>query len=233
MKNIIKMAAIGITALGIAGSAFALGPVLTISPSTIGTLTSVNSTVTLTLSVSGLNGNPDNTGPALGGFELVLDYDPTVLTLVSDSFGSAVTTGTGLWVDPVSANNADTQIDLSSGSPTESSANVIVSPGSIPGIVDLQDYSGDTASQLLAGQAKSFELASLTFQAVGTGSSQVAWDLSNTSLSDQSGAGSVAFTTAQSGVTVNSTVPEPGTCAMFSVGALLVLASGRRFVRAA
>ena len=217
MKNIIKIAAIGITALGIANSAWALGPTLSISPTTTGTLNvSNNDTVTLTLNISGLQGNPDGTGPAVSVFELVLDYNPAVLSLVSDSFGSAVNSTNGMWVDPGNANNADTQVDLSS-----------------PGQIDLLDISGDSSAALLAGQASAFELGTVTFQAIGAGSTQVAWDAS-TSLSDQTGAGDVAFTNAQSGVTVNTVVPEPSTYAMFGLGiVLVVLARGRRFLRAA
>jgi hypothetical protein len=214
MKNILKaLAAFGVAATMIHSASAATGPVLSIG----GSSTSVNyvtgDTVTFTLNISGLKygyTSDDPKSPSLGAFDLVLDYDPTVLSLVSDSFGSSVTTGSGMWVDPSNSNNSDLQIDLSSA-----------------GQVNLNDISGDTAAQLDASQAAAFSLGTVTFEAIGAGSTQLTWD-SSTSLSDETGVGTLAFTTSSNQPTI-SAVPEPSTygIALCGLGLLLVIMSKR------
>jgi len=211
MKNILKLTLLGVAMLGISSAAFAgTGPLLSIG----GVHQTISGdTVTLTLNISGLQQGGFTDGqafPLLGGFNLSLDYNPAVLSLTSDSFGCSVNATTGL-----SPDGSDLQTDSSSS-----------------GVVSLNDIGLDTAST----QATSFELATLTFQAVGTGSSPLAWDFTpgtGTNLTDPNG-NDVAFTTTNNAtISYNGSnltvVPEPGTyaAALSGLGMLVLVLSKR------
>ena len=210
MKNIMKFAVLAIVAMGLAhsASAAAVGPVLSVSGSA--TLVNITDTVTLTLNISGLKvgDNVDLTGsPSVSAFDLVLNYDPTVLTLQSSTFGSK------LWLSNTSdPTYADVQIDLST-----------------PGRVELFDLSSDSAATLRSLQPASFSLGTVTFAAAGIGSTKLTWDAA-TSLSDETGAASVAFTSTDSATITSNVVPEPGTCGLVGLGLLGLLARGRRML---
>jgi len=121
----------------------------------VGTLADVN------LTISGLG---DETAPSLGGFDINIGFDPTVLLFDSAIFGD--------------------QLDLFLGSWTS------VTPGT--GTVNLFELSFDTEDVLNDFQAGSFTLATLTFDAVGLGISPLV--ISSFLLSDASGDRIVATT---------------------------------------
>ncbi len=106
-------------------------------------------TVEVRLAVSGLG---DHSAPSLGTFDVDVGFDPTVLGFVSATFG-----------DP----SLGDQLDLFGlGSITA------ITPGA--GTVNLVEVSLDTSDDLNTLQAGAFVLATLTFEAVGQGSSTLA-----------------------------------------------------------
>jgi hypothetical protein len=150
-------------------------------------------TLELRLAVSGLG---DQSAPSLGTFDVDVGFDPTVLGFVGASFG-----------DPVLGD----QLDLFGlGSISD------VTPG--VGTVNLVEVSLDTSNDLDTLQAGAFVLATLTFEAVGQGSSTLALNLN--ALGD---AGGLPLAADLGGGTVRVTpggapIPEPSTAVLLIVG---------------
>ena len=73
------------------GVAKAQGVTLTLTPVISGTIGGIGSTTDYNLNISGLHTNPDIAGsPALGGYNVVLDFNPTIVSFTSVLYGSAV-----------------------------------------------------------------------------------------------------------------------------------------------
>jgi hypothetical protein len=113
---------------------------------------------TVALDISGL-GN----GTALGTFDVNVGFNSSVVSFASASYG-----------DPVLGD----QLNLEGFGPVSSTI-----PGS--GTTELFELSVDSPSALTSLQATSFTLATLTFDAVGSGTSGL--DLSVNALGDQNG----------------------------------------------
>lgn len=188
-------------ALGLAAPAFAT-VILSVGSQTVtqGNLTTVD------VNVSGL-GN----GTALGGYDLNVGFDPSLLSFSSVAYG-----------DPVLGD----QLNLGFFSPL-----TLTTPGT--GTTDIAELSLDPSFWLTSFQAPSFTLAALTFDALSPGLSSLT--LSVNALADQNGnsispgivIGSIDVSSAG-----NSTpVPEPGTLALFAVGLVGLAWSNRRILK--
>jgi hypothetical protein len=120
-------------------------------------------TLEVSLKISGLG---DLIAPSLGTFELLVAFDAAVLSFVDAVFG-----------DPILGDQLDVQ---GLGAVSQ------VTPGT--GTVELFEVSLDTVSDLNALQAGAFVLATLTFSAVGEGTSAVTVSPGATGLGDADGA---------------------------------------------
>lgn len=153
----------------------------------------VGDAVTVDLQISGLG---NGTAPSLGIFDIDFGFDPSLLVFSSVLYGS------GLDV-----------LDLGSWQAT--------TPG--VGTVNLFELSFDSADDLNALQADSFALATLSFNALASGSSP--FTLSLNAVGDAYGA-DLPVTWSGGSVTiaapVATSVPEPETLALtlISLGAL-------------
>jgi hypothetical protein len=200
MKNFSKILLSGAVALAMAHSASAKGTInsyitLSIVPETNVTLdAALGNTVTYDLNIGGLFNSADYSGPCVGGFNLVVDYNPAVLSLSSDSFSSLLGDG------------------ITTSFTTDSF--------STPGQVDLFCASSLTATQLETAESPSFTLGTITFAATAQGSTALTWDAA-TSLSDEN-SNSLDVTGAQTGATVQA-VPEPNVCGSLIIGAFGLL----------
>jgi len=189
MKNIVKLLIGCVAAAGIASSASAQIS-LSLSPSSQSV--GLNGVQSFDLNISGLKGSADYSGPALGGFEVTLDYDSTIASAQSVTFGSML-------------NLSGSDFQYSDTTTT-------------PGVITIEEISYDSASALEAAQGKSFTLATFTLQGINLGSTAITFDLSygNTSLSDEN-----AHTLDLAGGAIGASlkvVPEPGTCTMALMG---------------
>jgi hypothetical protein len=141
-------------------------------------------------------GRLSNTGlgqrapPSLGTFDLDLHYDDSYLTFVGAEFGDTV---------------LGDQLDLSGSGSNPYGASI-----STAGAVNLFELSLDSADDLNAGQADSFTLATLTFAALRTTSSQLS--LTINALGDSHGN---PLEAAVGSATV-STVPLPSALVLFA-----------------
>ena len=150
-----------------------------------------------------ISGLGDATSPSLGAFDIDIQFDPGRL-----SFGSA------LFGDPVLGDQLDV-LGLG-GNPTFAG---ITSPG----VLNLFEVSLDVPADLNALQPGSFTLATLTFNAIGSGDSPLSFVIGPDSLSDENGDALAAEVTAGS-VTVNpAAVGVPEIDAMADTGALTLL----------
>lgn len=159
----------------------------------------VGSLVDLRIVIAGLG---SGVAPSLSAFDLDIDFDGTILSFESLTFG-----------DPVLGD----QLDLSGlGSLT------LATPG--PGTVNLYGLSFDMPADLDAMQADSFVLATLVFRAVGAGLSPV--DISAAILGDAAGVPLPATLTSASIAVSGVSVPEPASVWLALLGAA-ALASKR------
>lgn len=173
------------------------------------------STASVSLSIAGLDG-----ATALGGFDLDLSFNPAILSLRGVSFG-----------DP----DLGDQLDLGGFGA------VICSPGydtslSCPadlagGMVHLFELSLDAADALNAFQSDGFILATILFEALSPGQSNLA--VIRLVLTDALGDGLIAGI--QSGritVAAPNAIPAPSSLALLAVGmAMLRLCNGRQLRR--
>jgi len=165
MKNISKLILLCAAAVGFALPAF--GQVsLSLSPAKQNTI--VGDTLTYSIIVAGLKGSADlpDISPALGSFDIMLDYDSSVLTYDSATFGNFLN------VDA----SGDSQLDAST-----------------TGQVNLMDISSGTAAALEAAQTSSFSLGTVTFTLDQVQSTAITFD-AQTSLGDEN-SNSLTFST--------------------------------------
>jgi len=91
MKKITQFLMICAFGFGVATTALAAGVTLTLAPVTTGIINSIGGTTDYTLSISGLHASPDITNsPALGGYNVVLNFDSNIVLFGSVVYGSAV-----------------------------------------------------------------------------------------------------------------------------------------------
>jgi hypothetical protein len=181
--------------LGLACTLFASLPAFASIDLSIGSanLSPAGST-TVGLDISGL-GN----GTALGAFDVSVAFNPNVVSLSTASYGDSALG------DQLNLEGLGTFTSTTQGT----------------GTVELAELSFDTASALTSAQALNFTLASLTFNAVGSGTS--ALDVSVNALGDQLG-NSISPTIEDGTITVGSgTLQAPELDPNSSLGAVMLL----------
>jgi hypothetical protein len=154
-------------------------------------------TVSAAIDIQGLEGSAPN-GPSLGAYQFLFSYNSAILGDPTVTFGDP-SLGDQLALTTTPFTCVGTACGASSNFPLE-----------------LGEVSFDPSSVLNAGQAASFTLATISFTALGTGTSDLS--LSDVILSDENGRALTAGIV-DSSVNVSST-PEPRT------GILLPLAMG-------
>ena len=173
-----------------------LGVMIEITPSNQQVL--VGSSFEVELFISDLG---DFVAPSVGTYDLDIDFDPTVVSFDSVVFG-----------DPVLGN----QLDLFGfGS--------IQDENSGGGVINVFELSLDLPIDLDLLQAESFALATLTFNAVSAGTSQLS--LTTNAVGDA--LGNPLVTTVGS-ASVQAVVPEPSTVILLGMGVIAVVARHRR-----
>lgn len=143
----------------------------------------------------------DGTAPSLGAFDLVISFDPAVLTFDSVAFGGMLS--------PVLGSVSDSMLDTAAGT------------------LNLFEVSLELPATLDNGQPGQFLLASLHFSATGSGTS--ALNLSDVLLGDANGDPLLADNIQGASVTVRQgqAVPEGGMIAPGVFLLLFTLGSGR------
>lgn len=206
MKNICTLI---IGCVAFAGIAFPASAQITLSLSPAAQTNVIGGLSTFNLNISGLKGSADYNGPALGAFEVTLDYDASIVSLQSDTFGNLA------GVDELNNNGSAILLDSSA-----------------PGEIQLTEYSTDLPSTLEIDQTTSFTLATFTLQGINAGTTPLAFDLSNTSLSDENG-NSLDLINANSGSFTVTSVPEPSFYGLsaLTLGLVGLLRIWLRFVR--
>lgn len=173
------------------------GPSLTFAPAT--QTTTPGDSVSVGLAISGLG---DYAPDSLSTFDFDVRYDPAILDFTGAAFGDPV------WGD---------QLDLFG-----LGFNITDVDDSGPGVVNLFELSWDLPDDLDALQPGSFVLATLDFQAIGTGTSLLTFD--SIVLGD-SWAAPLAADCEPGAVTV---VPVPAAMLLTSFGLSLVGFATRR-----
>jgi hypothetical protein len=198
MQNLLStsrsLAALALAAAGFLGVAQA-APVVSINPATQDLDVGVQTTVEIV--VSGLTQPAD----AIGGFDITLDFDDSVLTGISYAIDPAATMGLG----------DDFSFGFSGGSL------------SLIYLADLLLDQNDAA----AAQGASFVLAKVTFEGLANGLSPLT--LSYVDLSDFDGLSLLQDANRDGSICVggNCTVPEPGTYGLAGVALLAAGWAGR------
>ena len=163
----------------------------------------VGGTVTVQVEIQGLQSDSPN-GPSLGGYDFLFGYNPAILGDPVISFGDPIL-GDQLALEVPSITCIGTACGAASNFP-----------------LDIGEVSLDSPSVLNADQASAFTLATITFTALGTGTTPL--DLGGVLLADENGKALTLDALEDSSVTVNSVAtaatPEPST------GVLLPLAVG-------
>ena len=176
MQNIVKLLVGCVVAAGVILPASAA---ITLSLSPVSQTVGLGGSATYNVNVSGLKGSADYNGPALGGFNVQVDYNPSVASVQSTSFGNMLNLSGG---DYQSA-------DLSA-----------------PGQIYLSEISFDSAASLELAQTGNFTLGTITLQGVAFGTSSLVFDTAGTSLSDENGNTLDLISTTSGSMAV---VPEP------------------------
>jgi hypothetical protein len=189
-----------VAAAFIASSSLCFGGTITLSVLPASQTVGLGSQVTASLQIAGLG---NLTAPSLGTFDVSLGFDPTVLSFSSAVFGDPIL---GDLLDPTGLGNTFS----------------FISPGI--GTVQLFDLSLASASQLDTLQPGSFVLARLVFDSVGAGTSPL--DLTINALGDADGVSLAA--SVQNGSADISSVPEPNSLPLVTVGALVIALRCRR-----
>jgi hypothetical protein len=168
----------------------------TVSLSTSTPSVTIGAPVQVSLDIAGLNGGA---APGLGAFDFDILFDASLLSFQSASFG------TGLDVFGLG--------DIQTVTPRT-------------GAVNLFELALDTPADLIANQAGSFNLATLTFSALAGGTSSLTVGVN--AVADAAG-NALAVDTVGTSVTV-SAVPEPESYALMLCGLAIlgVIAQRRR-----
>ena len=162
------------------------------------TTVGLNGTLKVSFNIQGLEGNAPN-GPSLGGFDFFFGYDSSILANPIVSFG-----------DPILGDQLALTVPSITCVGTACGA-----PNNLP--LELFEVSLDPAAALEASQHSAFTLATISFKAVGLGTSLLT--LSNVTLSDENGS-LLSDQIVNSSVKVSAATPEP------HMGILLPLAAG-------
>jgi hypothetical protein len=178
MKKIIKFLA----GLALAGMVLPASAQIDLSLSPASQTVGLGGDATYNVIISGLKGSADYNGPVVGGFDIVLDYNPAIASVQSVSFTSLL--------------NVDAGGDFPSSD----------LGATTPGQLVLEDISGGSVAALEAAQGKSFTLASFTLQGINLGVTALTFD-PTTSLSDEN-ANTLDLINATGGSL--SVIPEPG-----------------------
>jgi len=160
--------------------------------------------VTINLTISDLG---DHTPESLGTFDLNLLFDPTILGIdTTDSDGDGVIDSVD--IDPRS------QLDIYGWHLNSMGASLTG-----PGVLNIYDLSFDDEDDLNNYQDGSFPLATITFSAIGVGTSMLSVDPATILLGDAAGNTLTADLTGGSvSVSSVSPVPEPTTCLLMGAG---------------
>jgi len=202
MKTITKFFLGCIAAAGLAASASAQ-ITLSLSPTT--QTVGVNGLATYNLNISGLKSSADYNGPALGAYNIVLDFNSAIASAQSVTFGNALNVFAG---------------DFPSADLTTTA-----------GQITLSDVSFDSAADLESHQSSSFTFATITFQGQAPGTTTLTFDTANTSLSDEN-ANRLDLINANGSAMTVTAIPEPSCAAgLFGVAAVGACVLRRRFVR--
>jgi len=187
----------------LATGANAHGDGITISVMPASQTVSLGSSINVAVGISGLD---DHTAPALGVFDVSLDFDPSILSFDGAAFGDPAL---GDQLDPLALGNTIAFYSASSGS------------------VDLFDLSLDSASDLNSLQEPSFILATLSFDATGSGTSSLA--LTVNTLGDADGNFLSAALENGSISIATSAAPEPSAAGLAPAAIMLAaVCLGRR-----
>jgi hypothetical protein len=192
MKNMIKLL-IGCAA--VAGMALPASADITLSLTPTSQSSGLGIVTSYDLTISGLKGSADYNGPALGGFSTVLDFDSSIASVASVSFGSSLNLSGG-----------DLQLFDSSTS----------------GQLYLSEFSFDSAAALEQAQSSSFTLATISFEGAGLGTTALTFDLTQTSLTDEN-ANTLKLIRANGSSLSVAAVPEPGIYALAGFGAFVAM----------
>jgi hypothetical protein len=171
--------------------------------------------VSVDITVGGLG---NGVAPALGAFDLIINFNPAVVALgpAGVSFSSRL------------------------GDPTNSGQTEVLPTNLIfPGELEIDETSLLTAAQLFALQSSAtgdFVVATINFDTIASGTSTLSVTLPAGGLSDENGNDlTPSFTTDDATVTVNgpaSVTPEPRTTALLLAAIGLLLVANRRVIKA-
>jgi len=202
MKTITKFLLGCIAAAGLAASASAQIN-LSLSPTT--QTVGVNGLAIYNLNISGLKNSADYNGPAMGAYNIVLDFNSAIASAQSVSFGNALNVFAG---------------DFPSADLTTTA-----------GQITLNDVSFDSAADLENHQSSSFTFATITFQGQAPGTTALTFDTANTTLSDEN-ANTLDLINANGSSLTVTAIPEPSCAAgIFGVAAVGACLLRRRFAR--
>lgn len=170
---------------------------ITFSPSTQSV--GAGSILQADLTISGVN-VVDRSLP-LGAWDVNISFDPSILSFTSATFGTNL--------DVLGLGSTQNVSSLASG------------------ITELYEISLDTAADLASYQATSFTLVTLSFNAIGIGTSVLGININ--ALTDADGNSLTATVEPGSATVTGATaVPEPGTIGLLSLGLIGLIWAGRR-----
>jgi len=164
--------------------------------------TALGDSVTVDLIISDLG---DYMPDSLSTFDITILFDSMILSVdTADIDNDGV-------IDSVSL-DPSSQLDIYGFG-----LNVLSASVTSPGTLNIYDLSFDTEDDLNNYQKGNFSLATITFDTIGVGTSELLIDSATIQLGDATGNPLVA--TLNSGfVTVAASVPEPATCLFMGVG---------------
>lgn len=146
------------------------------------------SSIAVDLTIEGLGAGA---APSVGVFDIEVSFDPTIVGLGSVTYGD--------------------QLDLAGFGSIQATTEIA------PGRSNLFELSLDPAALLDSSQAGSFVLATIVFDALTLGTTEI--DLDVNVLGDSRGA-PIAYTTTSGTLTVEA-IPEPGAALLFGLGSAL------------